>query len=215
MYLIEGNIGAGKSTFLQMVKNHLPYLDVIFEPVNVWHTAEHGKSLLQNFYTDTKRWAYTMESFTLINRIFENSKVVTHTHPIAERSIYSGYYCFAKNSHENGFMDRLEWNVYEKWFQFLTSHHSYVTPKGFIYLRTTPSIAYERIIKRSRSAESLISFDYINQIHARHEDLLLNTNKTELHTGAPVLVLDADIDFEEDLAAFNEMLAKLQAFISI
>ena len=83
MYLIEGNIGAGKSTFLQLLKNSLPHLEVIFEPVNVWHTAEHGKSLLQNFYTDTKRWAYTMESFTLINRIFENSKIKLDRHLIA------------------------------------------------------------------------------------------------------------------------------------
>lgn len=213
MYLIEGNIGAGKSTFLQMIKHNLPHLEVIFEPVNVWHTAEHGKSLLQNFYTDTKRWAYTMESFTLINRIFENNKTKAQHQAIAERSIYSGYYCFAKNSHENGFMDRLEWNIYEKWFHFLTSHHSYLAPKGFIYLRTTPSIAYERIIKRSRSAESLISFDYINQIHSRHEDLLLNSSKTELHTGAKVLTLDANAEFESNSAAFNEMLSQLQAFI--
>jgi deoxyguanosine kinase len=213
MYLIEGNIGAGKSTFLQLVKNSLPDLEVVFEPVNVWHTADHGKSLLQNFYTDTKRWAYTMESFTLINRTFENSKMIPGSQPIAERSIYSGYYCFAKNSHENGFMDRLEWNIYEKWFQFLTNHHSYTPPKGFVYLRTTPSIAYDRILKRSRSAESLISFGYINQIHQRHEDLLLNNNRTELHTGAPVLVLDANVNFEENPAAFKEMLCQLQAFM--
>ena len=111
-------------------------------------------------------------------------------------------------------MDRLEWNIYEKWFLFLTTHQSYAPPKGFIYLRTTPSVAYERIIKRSRSAENLISFDYINQIHSRHEDLLLNSARTELHTNAPVLVLDANINFEEDSTAFNQMLGKVQAFMA-
>lgn len=216
MYLIEGNIGAGKSTFLQLIAKHLPHLQVVFEPVNVWQTADHGKSLLQNFYTDTKRWAYTMESFTLINRTFENSKLKTGSSNtvVAERSIYSGYYCFAKNSYLNGFMDKLEWAIYEKWFCFLTSHHQYPQPTGFIYLRTTPSTAYDRIIKRSRSAENLISFDYVGQIHARHEELLLSKNNTELHTGAPVLVLDANCDFENNPQELQKMLNLIQAFIS-
>lgn len=216
MYLLEGNIGAGKSTFLQLIKQHLPQLEVIFEPVNVWHTNEHGKSLLQNFYSEPKRWAYTMESFTLINRTFENSKIKLNSAcaTLAERSIYSGYYCFAKNSYFNGFMDRIEWNIYEKWFQFLTAHHSYPKPTGFIYLRTTPSTAYARIVKRSRSAENLISFDYINQIHNRHEDLLLHNQNRERHTNAPVLVLDANADFEHDSQALQTMLNQILVFIS-
>ena len=213
MYLVEGNIGAGKSTFLQLIKNQLPHLEIAFEPINIWHTAEHGKSLLQNFYTDTKRWAYTMENFTLINRTFENSKINHGATTLAERSIYSGYYCFAKNSYLSGFMNKLEWVIYEKWFKFLTSHTSYPQPSGFIYLRTTPSAAYNRIIKRGRQAENLISFDYVNQIHLRHEELLLSHNQTELHTTAPVLILDANVDFENEPSALANMALQLQAFI--
>ena len=191
-------------------------MEIIFEPVNVWHTNEHGKSLLQNFYSDTKRWAYTMENFTLINRVFENSKIKSenpHT-TIAERSIYSGYYCFAKNSYLTGFMERVEWNIYEKWFQFLTAHNNYPKPTGFIYLRTTPSTAYARIIKRSRSAENLISFDYISKIHSRHEDLLIHNKDQAHHINAPVLILDADLDFENDTQALQTMLNQLQIFIN-
>ena len=215
MYLVEGNIGAGKSTFLQLVQKNLPELNVIFEPVNVWQNEECGKSLLQNFYSDTPRWAYTMESFTLINRTYENNKIKSGKTSLAERSIYSGYYCFAQNSYENGFMTQLEWNIYEKWFNFLTSHHGYQQPKGFIYLRTTPGNAYNRIIKRNRSAENLISFDYVNQIHEKHESFLLNHkgNKTSLAANTPVLVLNADVDFENDTQALKQMLDQLQNFI--
>jgi len=216
MYLIEGNIGAGKSTFLQLIQKNIPELKVIFEPVNIWQADQPGQSLLQNFYSDTKRWAYSMESFTLINRTFENSKIKLNNAyaTLAERSIYSGYYCFAKNSYFNGFMERLEWNIYEKWFQFLTSHHNYPKPTGFIYLRTTPSTAYARIIKRNRSAENLISFDYINQIHERHEELLLTNHQAELHTNAPVLVIDANYDFEHNPQALQKILNQIQVFIS-
>lgn len=216
MFLVEGNIGAGKSTFLQLIKQNLPELNVVFEPVNIWHNNEHGKSLLHSFYSDTKRWAYTMESFTLINRTFENNQIkLSQSYAtIAERSIYSGYYCFAKNSYANGFMERLEWNIYEKWFKFLTTHHSYQKPTGFIYLRTTPSTAYARIIKRNRLAENLISFDYINQIHSRHEELLMLYKDQERHISAPILILDANVDFENDPQAMQSMLNKVQAFIN-
>lgn len=216
MYLVEGNIGAGKSTFLHLVQKNLPELNVVFEPVDVWQAEECGKSLLQNFYSDTPRWAYTMESFTLINRIYENNKINSTKISLAERSIYSGYYCFAKNSYENSFMTQLEWNIYERWFKFLTSHANYQKPQGFIYLRTTPGNAYNRIIKRNRSAENLISFDYINQIHHKHEAFLLNQthNKTNLVLSTPVLVLNADADFENDPQTLQQMLTQLKNFIT-
>jgi deoxycitidine kinase len=217
MYLIEGNIGAGKTTFLQLMQKQMPQLNVALEPVNVWQNNDHGKSLLQNFYSNTERWAYTMESFTLINRTYENSKLINSAlATLAERSIYSGYYCFAKNSYLTGFMSKLEWDIYQEWFSFLTSHHNYPKPSGFIYLRTTPSTAYNRVIKRNRLAENLISFDYINQIHMRHEELLLNHNQkqTNIIANIPVLVLDANSDFEsnpQDLAILQKQIA---AFIS-
>jgi deoxyadenosine/deoxycytidine kinase len=212
MYLIEGNIGAGKSTFLQLINNNLPHLNAVFEPVNVWQKEEHGRSLLQNFYTDTPRWAYSMETFTLINRIHENSKINDRNVAIAERSIYSGYYCFAKNSYLKGFMSNLEWGMYKQWFNFLTDHSSYQEPSGFIYLRTTPKVAYERIIKRNRAAENLISFDYVSQIHQRHEELLILGN--EINISSKVLVLDANTDFESNPVELEKMITKVRFFIS-
>ncbi len=129
MFLIEGNIGAGKSTFLQLIQNHIPDLEIALEPVNLWQQAAHGQSLLQNFYTNPERWGYTMESFTLFNRIFENNKPTgmpldTKRSILTERSIYSGYHCFAKNSYLNGFMTNLEWNIYQQLFSFFTQRHT-------------------------------------------------------------------------------------------
>lgn len=214
MYLVEGNIGAGKSTFLQLVKNNLPHLNVLFEPVNVWQNEQHGKSLLQNFYNDSPRWAYSMETFTLINRIAENSKTNLDSTTIAERSIYSGYHCFAKNSHLNGFMSDLEWKMYRQWFNFLTNNKNYKHPIGFIYLKTSPKVAYDRICKRSRSAENLISFDYVAQIHKRHEELLA-ADQNSSNFPFPVLILDADTDFESNPKELEKMIIKLEDFVGI
>lgn len=211
MYLIEGNIGAGKSTFLELIQKHWPQVEVAFEPVNVWQKEEHGQSLLQNFYTNPQRWAYSMETFTMINRIVESSRSLPSSElvTLAERSIYSGFHCFAKNSFLNQYMAPVEWNIYKQWFDFLTNHCSFRKPLGFIYLRTSPEVAYQRIIKRNRSAESLISLDYIKQIHNRHEELLSNGSISEI----PVLVLDANQEFHTNPQLLKTMLEELQEFL--
>ena len=62
MYIVEGNIGAGKSTFLQLIDTHMPDVSVALEPVNNWQNQIYGQSLLTNFYKNPKPWAYTLET---------------------------------------------------------------------------------------------------------------------------------------------------------
>src|SRR3989337_1493014 len=99
MYILEGNIGAGKSTFLRLIKEHMPEIDVSFEPVHNWQKKVYGQSLLANFYQYPKRWAYTLETFAMICRVIEHLKDQSRCYQkkIIERSIYSGHYCFTLN----------------------------------------------------------------------------------------------------------------------
>jgi deoxyadenosine/deoxycytidine kinase len=197
MYIIEGNIGTGKSTFLRAISAHLPHLSIGLEPLNNWQGEEYGQSLLKNFYEDPKRWAYTLETLTLMVRIKEQLAEQTTQEPmrLVERSIYSGYYCFTKNGYEQGFLTDVEWHVYMQWFEFLTQKCA--LPKGFIYLRTSPEISFERIKKRNRFAETNISLDYIRQIHEKHEEFLITKQKIEPKLqNIPVLVIDCDKEFE-------------------
>ena len=55
---IEGNIGAGKTTFVEKLKEELKHdKDIIFitEPVNIWESIKdnENKSILERFYTDS------------------------------------------------------------------------------------------------------------------------------------------------------------------
>ena len=54
---VEGNIGTGKSTFLNYMKQ-FPYMDVIPEPVDQW-TNLNGTDVLKLAFADPKRWALT------------------------------------------------------------------------------------------------------------------------------------------------------------
>lgn len=215
MYILEGNIGAGKSTLLKLIKENLPHIPVAFEPVDDWQKQIYGQSLLTNFYQNSKRWAYTFETFTMMNRAKEHMAMHTQSPiQIVERSVYSGYYCFARNSYEQGFMSPLEWELYLQWYNWLVAEKC-ETPKGFLYLRVDPTISYERIRKRNRYAEKTVPLGYLKQIHTKHEDFLITqtTIAPELKS-VPVLVLDCNEDFATDPIVLTKKLQQIESFIS-
>ena len=167
MYIVEGNIGAGKSTFLSLVKKYIPAIDVVPEPLHSWQSEEHGLSLLHSFYQDPVRWGFSMETFTMAARVIEHLKDQDSTNPnrLMERSIYSGHYCFAKNSFESGFLTIFEWTVYISWFNLLIPNKC-ALPSGFIYLRVSPEIAYERLKNAAGLAKSKYRLlTYSNYMH--------------------------------------------------
>lgn len=215
MYIIEGNIGAGKSTFLKLAQEKIADITVALEPLQNWQGIGDGQSLLANFYQDPKRWAYTFETLTLMSRVREqlHQQSQNSNNQLVERSIYSGYYCFAQNCYNQGFMSTLEWHIYSQWFNFLLRNKCAV-PRGFIYLRVAPEVAYERIKKRNRTGESSISLEYLQQVHEKHEAFLIHKKGILPHISkVPVLVLECAQEFEQNEAKLHEHLALVQQFI--
>lgn len=198
-FVVEGNIGAGKSTFLHLVQQYLD-AQLVFEPHHKWQDVA-GENLLDHFYKDMPRWAYTFQSLAFISRIREQEE---HAHynmypaQIVERSVFSDRYCFAQNCYEMGLMTSLEWNLYCQWFSWLVDEHMQ-KPAGYIYLRTSPQVCYDRLCKRNRKEESGVSYDYLQLLHDKHEAWLIHKEGVE-HASAdlPVLTLSCDQDFEND-----------------
>ncbi len=217
MYLVEGNVGVGKSTLLSLIAKHLPHLQVVFEKVDSWDRNEHGKSLLTQFYQDTPRWSYTMETYTMFTRVKEHLKEQTDKNPfkIIERSLFSGHYCFAKNGYLQGFMDETEWKLYSDWFSFLVEQHCNA-PAGFIYLQADPKDCQARAQKRNRSSEEGIPLSYFEQIHEQHEAFLIKKqNISPFLKDVPVLVLDASHNFESHQETTLEYMERINDFILI
>jgi len=215
MYILEGNIGAGKSTFLTLVTKYLPQVTVGYEPLADWQGEEFGQSILHSFYSDPARWGYTMETFSMLSRARDHlrDQQRTELYRIIERSIYSGHYCFALNSYRSGFLSELEWNLYTQWFNFLIPGHCEV-PRGFIYLQVAPEVAYERLKKRARSEESTVPLEYLKQLDSCHDDFLIYKKNilAELHN-VPVLVLSCDDDFEHNENKLMNILSQLHDFL--
>lgn len=215
MYIVEGTIGAGKSTFLKLVEQSLPEISVVYEPVNSWQSEEHGNSLLTQFYQKPSRWAYSMETFAMACRVQEHVKEQLNPNKLRlmERSIYSGHYCFTYNGYKQGFFTELEWQIYLAWFNFLIPGKC-SAPAGFIYLKVDPEIAYSRIQKRGRSGEEGITLDYLKQMEERHEEFLIAKNNVLFELlPVPVLVLDCNNEFEADSTQFAHHVDKLKLFM--
>ena len=213
--IVEGNIGAGKSTFLKVLKDKLK-VDIIFEPTDKWQNADGG-NLLDLFYKDTKRWAYTFQSYAFVTRaqslLQQQTKASGNNIQVLERSVYCDRYCFAKNCFEAGHMSAMEWQIYKEWFGWLVEGYMQ-KPDGFIYLQVDPKVCHKRLLKRNRSEEAGVPLSYLQQLHGRHEDWLIG--KKDLSSflrQVPILILNCDKSFENDLHEQQKHIIAVQNFI--
>jgi len=198
---LEGNIGSGKTTLINYLKKESKIL-ILDEPVNDWIDLvdKKKKNILEYFYEDTKRWSYTFQMNAFITR----AQIINKNRDkdfIMERSVNSDKYCFAKNCYKNNFLNEIEWKLYNNWHDWLTKSQD-LKSDAYIYLRTSPKIAHERLKSRNRKEEIKISIEYIEEIHQRHEEWLYKRNEN-------ILVLDGNIKNNvERLENFKEQIEK-------
>jgi deoxyadenosine/deoxycytidine kinase len=214
---LEGNIGAGKSTFLRIMERHLA-ITAIFEPHTKWQQVGGTDNILQRFYDQPQRWAYTFQSYAFVTRVMEQEQYARKSPgsiQVLERSVYSDRYCFAKNAHDQGMMNALEWKLYQEWFSWLVD--GYVAqPAGFIYLRTSPETCYERLKKRGRIEERNVTLEYLKTIHQKHEQWLIQREDISVHEASvPVLTLSVENDFEQNEAEQLRLLQAIRDFFGI
>lgn len=217
LLIVEGNIGAGKSTFLNILKKKLD-LDIIYEPTDKWQHVGFNGNLLDMFYKDTKRWAYTFQSFAFITRVqsvLESlSKKNAKEIQVLERSVYCDRFCFAKNCYKTGTMNALEWQIYKDWFKWLVESYT-AKPDGFIYLQTNPQTCFDRIKKRNRPEEMELPLSYIESLHKKHENWLVEKTETiDYIKDVPILILDCNQEFENNIEKQNEQIKAIQNFIN-
>ena len=219
---VEGNIGAGKSTFLKKLQNDLSS-NVLFEPCDKWQNI-NGFNALEKFYSDIKRWAYSFQLYAFLTRTesilqqiesINLNKLDKKNFFIAERSIFTDRYVFAKTCYENGYMEDLEWNMYTTWFEWTIARQPQcIIPNGIIYLETTPEKSYQRIMHRGRGEEKKIALSYIEKLYENHSNwLIAKKNIDDRIKEIPVLVLNCNQEFENNSIIWGNMLYSIQRFI--
>jgi deoxyadenosine/deoxycytidine kinase len=177
---IEGNIGAGKSTLIQKLKEKYAENDEIMflqEPVDIWESIKcpiTQKNMLQKFYENPSKYGFSFQIMAFHTRLeliknaianaSENCKTI-----VMERSLDADAEIFAKMLKENGILEDIEYQIYQK--ITLESLKEY-SSDGIIWLNIPFETCYERIQKRARKGEEDISCDYLEKCEQYHVEWL-------------------------------------------
>ena len=91
---IEGNIGAGKTTFLKNIEENNKNIQVIYEPVNEWRES----GMLKKFYQDPKHFGKIFQFYCLYTRFKLFDEIdTTVDYVFIERSMMCDNFVFARN----------------------------------------------------------------------------------------------------------------------
>ena len=183
MILFEGNIAAGKSTVgRRLAESEL--FGFVEEPVGAWQ-QDFDENLLDLFYRDTNRWAFTFQLAAFTTRAKTLSDVlaiIDHRNVVLERSIYCDRYVFAKNCYQSGLMKKTEWQLYCKLWDWLESNWC-AEPDKIVYLRTPAEVCLERIEARGRAEETTIPIEYLRDLEILHDEWLVDNPKAIMIDG--------------------------------
>ena len=80
---LDGNIGVGKTTLLEHIRKRFPNVVIVPEPVDTWTRLkdEQGRNLLQLFYQDKRRWAFSFQQAAMLSRLLLLQKAVAEAAP--------------------------------------------------------------------------------------------------------------------------------------
>lgn len=207
---IEGNIGVGKSTFIDIIKQNILDSEIVPEPVDMWKEMidTDGQNILQKFYQDVPRWAYSFQNLACISRMTKIEDSISKSNAkyiFLDRSLDTDKYIFEQMLYDTKQISEIEHQMYNLWCDF---YYKYVRSKlenVTVYLKCSPEIALERIKKRGRVEEKDISIEYLTQIHNYHEKWLGSKSN--------VLIIDCNKDFENDIEYQMEIVNKVKSYL--
>lgn len=193
--VLAGMIGAGKSTYTTMISKELNS--------EAFYEAVEENPILEKFYEDPRRWAFSLQIFFLNTRFKSIKQALTHKHNVLDRSIYEDA-LFTRINYEQGNMSEAEMVLYTDLLDNMMEEIKGMPKKGpdlLIYLRGSLDTHLDRIAKRGRPYEQVDLhpelLDYYQTLHGQY-DTWFNT-----YDKSPTLVInidEVDIERPEDRA---------------
>ena len=193
---IEGNIGSGKSTVLEILREYFKDNKKVFfvdEPVAEWNNVRDGdKTILELFYENKEKYSFSFQILAYITRLRKLLNAIddkSNEIIICERSIYTDKFVFAKMLYQQGYINEIEWQSYNYWFDTFKEK---TNVDSIIYINTEPNICFDRIKKRNRNGESSIPLEYLRHCHQLHHEWLHENKKDN------IINFDGNIELGED-----------------
>ena len=151
--VIDGNIGSGKSTQVEKLKDDY---SIHREPLEKWG------NLLKWFYADAKRWALTfqMRVIKCFNEVTDDTSDVL----VVERYPESSRCVFWKSLCNDKIVTPEEQDIYRDYYETFV-------PDVLIFLRCPPEECVKRFRERGQSGDDQITMEYMEQLHNLYDDM--------------------------------------------
>ena len=172
---VEGNIGAGKTTFMRCIEQTKLNIQIIYEPVDEWRKS----GMLDRFYNNPKEFGKTFQFYCLYTR-FKLFELIDNTKDVVfiERSMMCDNFVFARNCLSEN--DYLEYNMlYQNFLDIYKNLYNYKF--NFLYLYQPAWICHRHILTRGRQEENTINLEYIQSLEAYHDIWLRNIQEEKIH----------------------------------
>lgn len=151
--VIDGNIGAGKTTQLNLLETS--GWRVKREPIEEWP--------LEEFYKDKKRWGFLLQ-IRILQTLLPGKRTTIH-----ERSLLSTRYVFWEHMKQHKLVTDWEDKVYVQEYEKYAWY-----PDLYIFLARTPEKAYEAIQKRRQTGDSAVTLQYIKELDDLYKKMIMN-----------------------------------------
>lgn len=170
---IDGNIGSGKTTQLELLGGKY---EIFREPIESWP--------LESFYDNKSRWAFLLQMTILKtfqpppckNAIYERS-------PDSSKNVFWSMMC------DDGIVTEDEKTT----CNYFYSVYGW-TPDIVIYIRTSPEKCYERLTKRHQKGDTGVSLEYLQKVHSYYEQFIACTCESpNIH------IIDGNTDDRESI----------------
>jgi deoxyadenosine/deoxycytidine kinase len=191
--VIEGNIGAGKTTLASMIARDYN-AKLILE-----RFADNP--FLPKFYSDPSRYSFPLELSFLADR-YRQLKEELMEQDLFRSFTVADYYFMKSLVFSSKTLEQDEFSLYRQIFYIIYS--SLPKPDLYVYLHVPPERLLKNIAQRGREYEKSITADYLNGIHESYFNFFRQNPENRY------LVLNiSDIDFvanQEDYARIKEMI---------
>ena len=192
--VVEGPIGAGKSTLARLIAEHYD-ADLVLEDPG-------ANPFLPMFYRDMKRHALATQMFFLFQRV--NQLSALRQPDLFERKVVADYMLAKDRLFAKLTLDDNEFALYAQLYNHLRPQVP--APDLVIYLQTSVDQLMARIQRRGRPMEKGIGEEYmmrLNEAYTRH---------FYDYADSPLLIVNSDrFNFAENREHFQLLLTRIES----